>query len=252
MFYKLLQTIAKHRMKKLQITKCSECCDSHIDIKPRTSDTVMNSESDLRNKHSESEPRPKIDDKAGVSNMEIDHNKINECHTSNSLSHGKTRLCDSKPVCSNVCPQKSSSVQAEVDCVDITMSSEEKTDKPKEMSPKYTIDKTVEASEVICHMEPMDKSDKTRTIETEVVFEAGTVVSSDMSKTGDMFRHLNLHPKHPDDNDHMVFDLFRIESVLQEVLHDEDHKIISTNEELESARQLLKRIQNSVNDYDKK
>ena len=233
MFYKLLQTIAENRMKNLQMTKCTECCDPPIDIKPRTSDTDIISERASRHNKFENDSRPKIDDKAGVSNMEIDHSKINECHTSHSQSHVKPNTCD-KVICSKclVTSKNLSSDDTKTDSVDLIKSSEEKTDKLKEMVSKCTNDKAVEDTEDVCHSEPVVNSDKTATL--------------------DIFRKLNLHPKHPDDNDHMVFDLFRIESVLQEVLHDEDYKIICTDEELELARQLLNRIQNFVNVFDKK
>ena len=264
MFYKLLQTITENRIKQLQLTKCSDCCDSSSEAKSCSSDT--NQEGDLSHKNTGSDPRldvksrdldahnnaesdaviynnygndlrdkfeshsvSKMEVNGDVSNVEVEHTKISACDSQNSVS--QCALGD-KVECKNVSELlqiSSSPAHTKEGSADLTRTNSDKTDSDKfgEVTPKCITDKTYEATEEIC-----------QDVEHEV--------KTDDTRTQNVFRKLKLSPKHPDDLDHTIFDLLRLEYILKEVLNDDDFKTISTDEDLVLASQLLNRIQNSV------
>ena len=267
MFYKLLQTIAENRIKQLQLTNCSECCDSSSEAKSWVSDT--NQEGDISHKNTGSDPRldvesrdsdahnnaesnariynnsgndsrhksgkdsiPKMEDNSSVSNVKENHTKISLPLASYSQNSVSQCASEDKVDFTNVsvCPQKSlSPTHKDLYSGDLTGTNRDKTDSEEfgEITLKCTFDKTEEATEMLCQ-------------------DVEHVVKTDDTKTWNVFRKLKLYPKRPDDHDHTIFDLLRLEYVLKEVLNDDDFKTISTDEDLVLARQLLDRIQSSV------
>ena len=219
MFYKLLQTISENRFKKLQMTSCTEGFDSHTNMGGSIGITE-NSRSASKHKSEN-----KTSDIATCT-MKVGRSEDNVCHTTSSSSYAKECTCsrvNSQLISSMCISQDPSLVHTDADCMHTTNSDLEKVEDITKTTSKLPFDTTVQDNGVTCYSDP--------------------VANSDQTKTPEIFRKMNLYPKQPDDKDHIIFDLCRLESVLKEVIHDEDYKLISTEDELALAGQLLNRIQ---------
>ena len=65
---------------------------------------------------------------------------------------------------------------------------------------------------------------------------------SDEETVNNMVKDLNLQPVQPCDVAHTVFDVYRLETVIREMIDDPDFRIIRTTEEIDSSTSLLAKL----------